>query len=140
LKTSAALSLCLYQQYREGQCTKENLDHGEKDKENQFILINGDISGIQNFIFNIPSKGAAKSLKGRSVYIQLISDGIVHYLLSKLELKKANLLYQGGGNFYILAPAAKVTAFEEARKEIRWLLCPTIYWKYRRKRQEKNWA
>lgn len=125
LKTSAALSLCLYQQYLEGQWRKENLDSGEKDKENQFLLINGDISGIQNFIFNIPSKGAAKSLKGRSVYIQLINDVIVHHLLSKLQLKKANLLYQGGGNFYILAPATKIKVFEKARKDILEVLLQT---------------
>ncbi len=118
LKTSSALALCLYNQYVVGDFTYDDLEYGEKSSKNQFILINGDISGIQNFIFNISSKGAAKSLKGRSVYIQLINDIIVDYLLSKLELKRANLLYEGGGNFYIIAPACKIESFETAKKQI----------------------
>lgn len=118
LKTSSALSLCLYQQYMEGRFTNEDLKDGAKSSKGQFILINGDISGIQDFIFSISSKGAAKSLKGRSVYIQLISHIIVNYLLSKLELEQANLLYQGGGNFYIIAPACKAERFEEVKKYI----------------------
>ena len=34
------------------------------------LFIGGDLSGIQNFLYNISSKKAAVSLKGRSFYLQ----------------------------------------------------------------------
>lgn len=40
----------------------------EKNK----YLLKGDISRIQEFIFNVASKGAAKSLKSRSYYVTLV--------------------------------------------------------------------
>lgn len=70
--------------------------------DEHFMLIKGDVSGIQDFIFHIPSKGAAKSLKGHSVYIALLSDVITRYMVREMGLEDANILYNGGGNFYIL--------------------------------------
>ena len=37
------------------------------------LFLKCDISGIQSFIFNVPSKGAAKALKKRSIYVEDIS-------------------------------------------------------------------
>ncbi|MBA1336542.1 MAG: CRISPR-associated protein, Csm1 family [Firmicutes bacterium] len=117
-KTTAAIALCLYDQYQKGQLSANDLERKTKSDKEQFMLIKGDMSGIQEFIFNIPSKGAAKSLKGRSVYLSILAETIAHYLLDALDLKKANLLYCGGGNFYLLAPACKVAELEKAKKEI----------------------
>ncbi|MGI6226100.1 MAG: type III-A CRISPR-associated protein Cas10/Csm1 [Peptococcales bacterium] len=117
-RTTAAIALCLYDQYEYGQFTKEHLKDMENSKTEQFMLINGDLSGIQDFIFSIPHKGAAKSLKGRSVYISLISEVIIQNILASLDLKEANLLYSGGGNFYILAPKCKKEEFIVIRKTL----------------------
>ncbi len=114
MKTTAAIATCLYAQYEQGLLDVENLSI---DSE-QFLLINGDVSGIQHFIFNIPSKGAAKSLKGRSVYIGLLSDVIVRYMLDELDLYETNLLYNGGGTFFILAPAYVKEKLKEIRANI----------------------
>lgn len=38
-----------------------------------FLLASFDLSGIQDFIYNIASKGAAKQLKARSLYLDLMS-------------------------------------------------------------------
>ena len=46
-------------------------------------------------------KGAAKSLKSHSVYISLITDIVLNYIIDSLDLKGGNLLYNGGGNFHI---------------------------------------
>ncbi|NLL12618.1 MAG: type III-A CRISPR-associated protein Cas10/Csm1 [Fibrobacter sp.] len=91
-----------------------------KLKGDKLMLIKGDISGIQDFIFSIPSKGAAKALKGRSFYITLLSDVICRFVLKELELDQCNLLYNGGGNFYILAPSNSCDMFKlnEIRKII----------------------
>ena len=101
LKTTAAFSLCLYD-YLDG---RESLPKAE---EKPFALIGGDMSGIQKFIYSIIARGAAKNLKGRSFYLQLLVDNIVRYLLENLfddsELFDGNVVYASGGGFYILAP------------------------------------
>ncbi len=77
LKTTAFLAIALYDFYSDHQ----NLQLPLKDEQKPFILLGGDISGIQDFIYDIPNKGAAKQLKGRSFYIHLITETIVRYIL-----------------------------------------------------------
>jgi len=117
-KTTAAIALCLYDEYEAGLMTHNSLKKMKENDEHHFMLINGDISGIQEFIFNIPSKGAAKSLKGHSVYITLLTDLLARYLVRMLNLKDANILYNGGGNFFILAPKNCEDKFLDLRSEI----------------------
>lgn len=62
-------------------------------------LLKGDISGIQEFIFNVKSKGAAKALKARSYYIQLLGFMACQYTGKKLP--NAKVFYEGGGAFFI---------------------------------------
>lgn len=115
IKTTAAIAICLYSQYEKGFW---DITQADDTSSEQFLLIHGDVSGIQRFIFNIPSKGAAKSLKGRSVYIGMLSDVIVRHLLDELGLYETNLLYNGGGNFFILAPAHQEQKLKELRSNI----------------------
>ncbi|WP_293739186.1 type III-A CRISPR-associated protein Cas10/Csm1 [uncultured Parabacteroides sp.] len=93
LKTTAALAVCLYD-FRQSGST-------EKDP---FLLIGADFSGIQSYIYQIVSKYAGKNLKGRSFYLRLLSDAVVRYLLKELRLFQANVIYNSGGGFYLLAP------------------------------------
>lgn len=91
-KTTAALALCLY-------------DHSlKKGEENEFLIIGADVSGIQSFIYNISSKGASKNLKGRSFYVQVLLQTIATILIKELKLRPANVIYNSGGGFFILAP------------------------------------
>lgn len=76
-------------------------DLGAKD----FLLVGGDISGIQDFLYQVTSEKALKGLRGRSFYLQLISEILAKKILDEFELSECNLLYCGGGNFYILLPA-----------------------------------
>jgi len=68
------------------------------------LLIGGDISGVQDFIYTLTSKGAAKTLRGRSFYLQLLGEALLRYVLSELGLPYTNVIYSGGGNFFLLAP------------------------------------
>lgn len=109
-RSVAAIALCLYLEYMNGSWKgKDKIilsdKYSESDLDAPIILINGNLSGIQDFIFDVESKKAAQKLKGKSFFIQLLTDVISKYLLENLELKSANLLYNGGGNFFILAPA-----------------------------------
>lgn len=67
------------------------------------LLVGADISGVQEFIYTISSRGAAAGLRGRSFYLQALTEAIARFVLARLELPIVNLVYAGGGNFYLLA-------------------------------------
>ncbi len=123
LRVTAAIAICLYDEWKDGSWQdkdKKILNDGYKGEDfpAPCILISGDISGIQDFIFNVTSKGAAKTLKARSFYVQMLADVCVKKVLDELHLKPANLLYNGGGQFYILAPQCSRTALDLCREKI----------------------
>lgn len=97
LKTTAAIAGCMF--------VKRKSD--EKD-EKEFLLLRGDLSGIQKFIYKIASsqgvKGVSKRLRGRSFYLSLLQDVIATYLLNNLSLSIPQLLFCGGGRLEILLP------------------------------------
>ncbi|HHT9115183.1 MAG TPA: type III-A CRISPR-associated protein Cas10/Csm1 [Candidatus Wunengus californicus] len=66
------------------------------------LLICGDLSGIQQFIYNISSQNALKNLRARSFFIELLSEHIVQRILDLFQLHRIHLLFSGGGSFYIL--------------------------------------
>lgn len=103
LKLSSAFALCLY-------------DSTEAEK---FLLVQGDISGVQKFIYTISSKGALKSLRARSLYIELLSNHIPALILEKLDLTPANLIFCGGAHFLLLLPntSQAVEVLEEVKKK-----------------------
>jgi len=90
---------------------KTCLDEIRKDENKKRILektpifafIHGDFSGIQNFIHLITSKSAMKTLKGRSFFLSLLTEAIASYTTQTLDLTEANILFAGGGHFYIIS-------------------------------------
>jgi CRISPR-associated protein Csm1 len=83
---------------------KKELFHNGQDfyKEEAFLLVSFDVSGIQDFIYNIATKGAAKQLKARSLFLDFMSEHISDSLLEELDLTRANLMYLGGGHAYFV--------------------------------------
>lgn len=65
-------------------------------------LVGGDIPGIQRTINLVTSKGAAKAMRGRSAFIQLLGAALVQRLLDEPGLCPANVVYDAGGNFVLL--------------------------------------
>jgi CRISPR-associated protein Csm1 len=109
-KLTSAIAGCMYHFYKEMYPEKWNnnellkeemLNPAEEIKP--FLLIGGDISGVQKFIYTITSKGALKSLKGRSFYLELLTEHIISDIIDKLILTRCNIIFSGGGQFYILA-------------------------------------
>ncbi len=72
-------------------------------EEKKRYLLKGDISGIQEFIFNVQSKGAAKTLKARSYYVSVVSDLCHNHCCKELENSGIHIdpIFSGGGNFFI---------------------------------------
>lgn len=69
------------------------------------LFIGGDISGIQKFIYNISSKKAAVSLKGRSAYLVEYTERICNGLLQIpliADCSRKEIIYCSGGKFYII--------------------------------------
>ena len=62
-------------------CFTHNKENRNKDV---FLMISGDFSGIQKFIYRIRSKGAMRMLRGRSFYLDIALENIVDELLNGL--------------------------------------------------------
>ena len=106
-RSRAGMAICLYDYYMDKGGLSPSLD----ESVSPLVLIGADLSGIQPFIYNIVSKYAAKNLKGRSFYLQLLSDSILQSLLNELDLYQGNIVYGSGGAFFVLAPnIEKVTS------------------------------
>ena len=69
---------------------------------NCFLLVSGGISGIQDFIYTVSGKGALKTLRSRSFYIDVLMEHLVDELLECLGLPRVQMLYTGGGQGYFL--------------------------------------
>jgi CRISPR-associated protein Csm1 len=67
-------------------------------------LVKGDISGTQDFLYLLTSSGAARGLRGRSFYLQLLTEVIAAWILRQFDLPMTNLIFAGGGHFYLLLP------------------------------------
>ncbi|MBN2891020.1 MAG: type III-A CRISPR-associated protein Cas10/Csm1, partial [Bacteroidales bacterium] len=81
-----------------------------------------DLSGIQSFIYDIASSKAAKSLKGRSFYLQLLAEAMLDKFKNNSEIraKSAHVLYASGGKFYLLLPNTRKVklAIDVIKKEV----------------------
>lgn len=81
-----------------------------KARDGSTVLIKGDISGIQEFIFSVSSKRAAKALKARSEYVVDCERRFCKQIIN--QFKGANPpSFFGGGGFYI---GVDKTAFNTA--------------------------
>jgi CRISPR-associated protein Csm1 len=106
-KTTAALATCRYL------FSKEE-DLHQTNHQKVYLAINGDISGIQKFIYKVSSpqdaqSGMSKRLRGRSLYLNLLNDSIASKLMKDLGLNPSNILFSGGGRFLLIAPNTKNT-------------------------------
>jgi len=83
-----------------------------EDRGKPFLIVRGDLSGIQSFVFRITSKGALKMLRARSVYLDLLSWDVVLEILNRsvrrgnefIRLPRSCVLYNGGGVFTLILP------------------------------------
>ncbi|GBC72997.1 CRISPR-associated protein Cas10/Csm1 [archaeon HR04] len=114
LRLTMAIALSLYDY-----CfIDNNLDVNRLEHKKKLMLIYGDIGGIQRFIYTIAPKGAAKALRARSFFLNMVSDAIAKYIVNRLQLSSANIIFSAGGNFEILAPLTQCWQIEEIEKDI----------------------
>lgn len=77
------------------------------DIKQPVILLKGDISGIQKFIYSEikQTEAASKKLRGRSFFVKLLSDTLSSYIIREFNLYESNIVFNSGGGFEILIPA-----------------------------------
>ncbi|MGN1227542.1 MAG: type III-A CRISPR-associated protein Cas10/Csm1 [Christensenellales bacterium] len=128
-KLTAGIGVCIYDYLMQNNITdfKSELRKNEKIFINKkaFILASFDISGIQKFIYSIPSQEALKQLRARSAYLDIISEYLVDEILNELNLSRANLVYNGGGHCYLILPnieSVKFKFYEIIKKQNEWFL------------------
>lgn len=90
----------------------------EAIEDNLALLVGGDISGVQDFIYTITARGATPTLRGRSFYLQMLTDALARYFLRRLELPVTNLIYAGGGSFFLLARSCDLERLPGIRRDI----------------------
>ncbi|MDR7437064.1 MAG: type III-A CRISPR-associated protein Cas10/Csm1 [Armatimonadota bacterium] len=119
LHVTGALAACLWEL---PDAAIDRLEEGGADDQPVALLVGGDLSGIQRFLYTISSAGAAKSLRGRSAYLSLLCEAVAEYVRRDLDLFPCNVLYSGGGHFYLLAPLSSQERVQSLRDRITDLL------------------
>lgn len=110
-KTTAALAVALWRWHEEQQQTGAEAIQAIKTAsdydQDKFLLIQGDMFGIQNFIFQTggsTGKFSSKLLRGRSFYVSLMAECAAVRVLEALNLPTTSQVTNAAGKFTILAP------------------------------------
>lgn len=103
--------IAIYDEYKIKAATAECLSKSI-NKDTPYLLVAGDFSGIQNFLYTISSEGALKTLRARSFFLELLNEHIIAELLRSFGISRTSVIYAGGGCFYILAPS--LTGWQES--------------------------
>ena len=111
IKVKTSIATCLYRYMQDAGIAST------QDIKEPFLLISGGISGIQRFIYRVSSPaeaqvGMARRLRGRSFYLNLLNDTVSTLILKQFNLPETNLLWCGGGSFFIIAPNIKEASDE----------------------------
>ncbi len=101
-KTTAAFAAALYEYHKEGNSKNEI---SLKTDGKKFIFINGDISGIQKYIFDLKtSSDNAKLLRAKSFQLWALGEIISQYITRQFGVTYANIMTSAGGKFIVLLP------------------------------------
>lgn len=113
VRTTAAFAVVLYQfvATSDRDSRRALIDLLEKSTR-PFLLISGDISGIQRYLFDIRShQHSSRVLRARSFELQLLTAQAVRLILSRLGLPRWCRLFSSAGRFLVVVPnTAETTA------------------------------
>ncbi len=116
-RTTAAVAGVLYLYHQQMGSLDASAIRDRQAKK--FLLVSGDLSGIQNYIFAIAhSRGkVAKRLRARSFILSLLSQILARQILQDIGLPFLNLIMSAGGKFYLLLPNTNETRSILQRRE-----------------------
>jgi CRISPR-associated protein Csm1 len=123
LKTTSAIAACLQEELGPDDLDEllSALASARRDspalQRPLAALVKGDISGTQDFLYLLTAKGAARGLRGRSFYLQMLTEAVARWILRQLGLPRSNLLMAAGGHFYQLLPYRRTEAAVETWRQ-----------------------
>lgn len=110
-KAVAALAVALWRFHLERGDDPETVAAAQRERadwaEKKLFLIQGDLFGIQDFIFATggeTQRRAAKLLRGRSFYVGLLTECAALRVLDALALPPTSQILNAAGKFLIVAP------------------------------------
>ncbi len=134
--TTATIAQALYLFHAETETVP-----GQTDHEKKFILLGGDLSGIQDYIFGISKnsgRGVSKIFRARSFYLQALVKSVVISIQNHLGLLPVCRVMDAGGKFVLLLPKldyvqAKLSKLDHNvqswfRKKFKGLLTLNLAW------------
>lgn len=111
--TTAAFAAVLYR-YHEERGSLQNEDSIRDPEEKKFLLVSGDLSGIQRYIFDLKTtRHNAKLLRARSFELQILTEVCAERILSACRLPSLCRIMNAGGRFLLVLPNT-----ESARKNL----------------------
>ena len=132
----AALAAALWRYHHEHEDDPNEVRDRMKDREDwdeeKLLFIQGDLFGIQDFIFasgGATTKRAAKLLRGRSFFVTLLTECAALRVLNSLSLPPTSQIINAAGKFQIIAPNTDSTIkkLQELRKDLdKWFLLHTF--------------
>ncbi len=117
-KSTAAIACAIFNYYKETRS-----ETALQDTEKSMIMCSIDLSGIQNYLYNLKKSGisgAGKILRSRSFYISYLLEVIQREILNRCSLPITNSLINAGGKIVLLlqnTPKAH-QAIEDIKKMI----------------------
>jgi len=104
-RVTACLAACLSMYHEEtGRWNRTAVRNRDEQK---FVLVGGDLSGIQQSLFSFApgrSKGAAKTLRARSFLFSLLCRAVTKLIECELGVHPAQTIFEGGGRFLMILP------------------------------------
>lgn len=120
LSVASAVTACLYRYHTDTVTfVPESV---QNDGNARLMLLSGDVSGIQSYIFSGSSKdlsGMARKLRARSFIISSLPVLAINALMDRLHLPESCVLMHAAGNFHILVPntAYVINTIETLKKQ-----------------------
>ena len=85
-----------------------------------FALLIGDLSGVQPFLYTGTTARAVRALKGRSFFLQFLTESFASLVREELGLTPFAELYSGGGRFVLICPGK--AGLTDLRKKVEQIL------------------
>ncbi|RDY23795.1 type III-A CRISPR-associated protein Cas10/Csm1 [Romboutsia maritimum] len=119
LKTTSAIGVASYLYHLENNTLDEkSVKNNDEDK---FMVVGFRLEGSKNYIEDIrTNKNSAKRLRGKSFYINILTQAMSYKIINNLNLTISNIVLNMGDKFYIIAPKSKKVQkiIKETRQEI----------------------
>ncbi len=106
-RITSGIASALYSYYSAKAESRTDLNNLIDSENRVLMLVGGDLSGIQDYIYDLHpehSRYAAKTLRARSFKIKTLCDIVLQRICFELQLPRQCVLMNAGGKFMLIVP------------------------------------